>query len=77
MSVTKRQGSRNSFGSTLPVLLPLYDNASESWQFVADAEIACGTGDDCQFRLAPSPFRSMRLLALLLLPVILPLLLPR
>ncbi len=51
MSVTKRQGSRNSFGSTLPVLLPLYDNASESWQFVADAEIACGTGDDCQFRL--------------------------
>ena len=51
MSVTKRQGSRISFGSTLPVLLPLYDNACESWQFVADAEIACGTGDDCQFRL--------------------------
>ena len=51
MSVTKRQGSRNSFGSTLPVLLPLYDSASESWQFVADDEIACGAGDDCQFRL--------------------------
>jgi hypothetical protein len=51
MSVTKRQGARNSFGSTLPVLLPLYDNACEPWQFVADAEIACGTGDDCEFRL--------------------------
>ena len=51
MSVTKRQGARNSFESTLPVLLPLYDNACESWQFVADAEIACGTGDDCEFRL--------------------------
>jgi hypothetical protein len=51
MSVTKRQGSRNSFGSTLPVLLPLYDSASESWQFVADDEITCGAGEDCQFRL--------------------------
>ncbi len=51
MSVTKRQGSRNSFGSTLPVLLPLYDSANESWQFVADAEVVCGAGDDCQFRL--------------------------
>ena len=51
MSVTKRQGSRNSFGSTLPVLLPLYDSVCESLQFVADAEIACGTGADCQFRL--------------------------
>lgn len=51
MSVTKRQGSRNSFGSTLPVLLPLYDSASESWQFVADDEITCGAGEECQFRL--------------------------
>ena len=51
MSVTKRQGSRSSFGSTLPVLLPLYDSVSESWQFVADDEMTCGAGDDCQFRL--------------------------
>ncbi len=51
MSVTKRQGSRNSFGSTLPVLLPLYDSACESWQFSADEEIVCGAGEECQFRL--------------------------
>lgn len=51
MSVTKRQGSRNSFGSTLPVLLPLYHSACESWQFAADEEIVCGAGDKCQFRL--------------------------
>ena len=51
MSVTKRQGSRNSFGSTFPVLLPLYDSASESWQFAADEEIICGAGEECQFRL--------------------------
>ncbi len=51
MSVTKRQGSRNSFGSTFPVLLPLYDSASDSWQFAADEEIICGAGEECQFRL--------------------------
>ena len=51
MSVTKRQGSRNSFGSTFPVLLPLYDSTSESWQFVADEEITCGAAEECQFRL--------------------------
>ena len=51
MSVTKRQGSRNSFGSTLPVLLPLYDSACESWQFAADEEVVCGAGTECQFRL--------------------------
>lgn len=51
MSVTKRQGSRNSFGSNLPLLQPLYDSACESWQFTADEEIVCGAGDDCQFRL--------------------------
>lgn len=51
MSVTKRQGSRNSFGSTLPVLQPLYDSARESWQFAADGEIICGASEECQFRL--------------------------
>ena len=51
MSVTKRQGSRNSFGSTLPVLLPLYHSACESWQFAADEQIVCGAAEECQFRL--------------------------
>lgn len=51
MSVTKRQGSRNSFGSTLPVLLPLYDSACEAWTFSADEEVTCGGGEECQFRL--------------------------
>ncbi len=51
MSVTKRQGSRNSFGSTFPVLLPLYDSTCAAWTFSADEEIICGVGEECQFRL--------------------------
>ena len=51
MSVMIRQAFRDSFGTTVPVLRPLYNADCDSWQIAEEGEFDCGNSDHCRLPL--------------------------
>lgn len=51
MSVTTRQAFRKTFGSSAPVIAPLYSARCETWSLHEDGVFTCGISPECALRL--------------------------
>ncbi|MFN9719238.1 MAG: FHA domain-containing protein [Planctomycetota bacterium] len=51
MSVRTRQAFRSSFGSSVPVIAPLYSARCETWALNEDGVFSCGSTSECALRL--------------------------
>lgn len=60
MSVRTRQAFRSSgFGSSVPVIAPMYSARCETWALEEDSVFRCGSNSDCELRLDVAGIESL------------------